>query len=222
MEKTKPSDILSLRHPSERFLVLNEVFDMLAAKGLQPANLFKSLLKAYSCELLFEFGTISIMLERKTIERYVSEEDEDNFGEDVIEISVNVERHRASKSITYQYRPNELFALVHLNNNINQTAKIVKQRRPKTNLVNTSSCDKSTIKKSTKVIRYLRRTNKFESISGVSRKLGMAYQSTIKILILLEVLGLVEYLNEKHGKTTYRFVKLTQEAKRLNKIRKVS
>jgi hypothetical protein len=213
-------EIFSLRNSGERFSMLNEIYEMFRAKGLEPFNLFRSLLKAYSCELWFEFGDASILLEREKTENSSSQEDaEMDACEDVIKISVALEKNHASKSITYKYRPSEFSHLFQTSytKEVSET-ELAPKRKMKRIQTSTSRIDNAKIKTSNRITSYLARTNRVLSVSKVSKKLAISYQKTMDALLSLESLGLVEQVLEKHGKKEYRFVKLTQKGKRLGKI----
>ena len=221
MEESKIKEMFSSKNSDERFLMLNEIYEMFGAKGLEPYNLFRSLLKAYSCELWFEFGDASILLEREKTEDSNSQEDaEMDACEDVIKISIILEKSHADKSVTYKYRPSEFSHLIQTEytENTSKQTELVQRRIPKRTQVNISRIDKAKMKASNRITSYLGRTNRVLSVYKVSKKLGISYQKTMEALLLLESLGLVEHLLEKHGKKEYRFVKLTQKGKRLGKI----
>jgi hypothetical protein len=221
MKESKIKEIFSSKNSDERFFMLNEIYDMFGAKGLEPYNLFRSLLKAYSCELWFEFGDASILLEREKTENSSSQEDaEMDACEDVIKISIVLEKNHAGKSVTYKYRPSEFSHLFQTSytKEVSEETELAPKRKMKRIQTNTSRIDNAKIKTSNRITSYLARTNRVLSVSKVSKKLAISYQKTMDALLLLESLGLVEQVLEKHGKKEYRFVKLTQKGKRLGKI----
>ncbi len=108
--------MFSLENPADRFLLLNEVWNILAAKGLDPANLFKCLLKAYSGEVAFNFGNIIIQLEHLITLNVLYKEDEQEFAcQNVINITVATNSTLTDKILTHKYRPEELTTLSILN-----------------------------------------------------------------------------------------------------------
>lgn len=218
MENTKIKEIFQLRNSNERFFMLKEVCDMLIAKGINPKNLFRSLLKAYSCELWFEFGNVSILLERGETEHSISQEiiEEDACG-NIVEMSVVLENNLTSKAVTYKYRPNELCNIDFASDPISSSSQleIAQRKKRKTVEANSSRSQKARIRTSKRITSYLRKTSRFVSVSEVSKELGISYQNTTQTLVWLEALALVERTIQGHGKKEYHFVKLTSRGKRL-------
>jgi len=108
--------LLSLEKPTNRFLLLNEVWSILAAKGLDPANLFKCLLKAYSGEVAFNFGNIIIQLEHLiTLDIFYKEDEQEFTCQNAIKVSVATNNTLTEKVLTNKYRPEELTSLAVLN-----------------------------------------------------------------------------------------------------------
>jgi hypothetical protein len=214
MEESKIEEIFSSRKCGGRFFMLNEIYDLLEAKGLEPNSLFRSLLKAYSCELWFEFGDASLLLEREKTEDSDSQENaEIDACEDAIKISVVLERNHTSKSLTYEYRPSEFSNLFQTTytRKANEETELVQKRKRRRLKINISRIDKGKIKASNRIMSYLGRKNRILSVYMVSKKLGISYHKIVAALLLLESLGLVEQLSEEHGKREYHFVKLTKK-----------
>jgi hypothetical protein len=117
--KKRRIDLFSLENPPDRFLLLDEVCNILAAKDIDPANLFKSLLKTCEGELTFNFGNTLILLEHSTIlDMHYGPcgKENDNFtSEDIIEISISANSKLTEKILTYTYYPKELTNLINHN-----------------------------------------------------------------------------------------------------------
>ncbi len=108
-------DLFSLENPPDRFLLLDEVCNILAAKGLDSANLFKSLLKTCDGELTFNFGNTLIILEHTTaLDVHYKKGKEDFTPIDIIEISISANSDLTEKILTYTYHPSELANLINL------------------------------------------------------------------------------------------------------------
>lgn len=108
-------DLFSLENPPDRFLLLEEVCKILAAKGLDPANLFKSLLKTCDGELTFDFGNTLIQLEHVTmldINYGPCLKDKDFTCKNLIDVSISVSTEFSEKILTYSYRPTDLATLI--------------------------------------------------------------------------------------------------------------
>ena len=125
-------DLFSLENPSDRFLLLDEVCNILAAKGLDPANLFKSLLKTCDGELTFDFGNTLITLEHTTaLDVHYKKGKEDLTPIDIIEISISSNSELTEKILTYTYRPQELSNLINLTCQTAKTTAAPKQKKNK-------------------------------------------------------------------------------------------
>jgi len=131
--------LFSLENPPERFILLDEICNILSTKGIDPANLFKSLLKTVDGELTFNFGNKLIQLEHTTAIdiKFVNGKDtEDLIRQDIIEISVSENSALTQKILTHAYRASELANIVSLTS---QKTKSVAHKKKKNKQVNSKT-----------------------------------------------------------------------------------
>ncbi len=121
--------MFSLENSSDRFLLLDEICKILTAKGLNPAELLRILLKAFDGELTFSFGNMLIQLEHTKVPDPCSMKVTEDFtNQDIIEISISTTKGLTEKNLTHIYRPNELTNIINLSD---QTKAQCAQPKPK-------------------------------------------------------------------------------------------
>lgn len=101
------TNISFLESSTQRFALLNEVFKVLAIKGIDPENLLEVLIKSCSGQVVFDFGNVLIQLEHSML-LDIYGKDRELAYKHIVEVAIALNNGFSERTISCKYTPKEL------------------------------------------------------------------------------------------------------------------